>query len=145
MNINHILVVMTEPKSIFLEILLKYFSSKNFKSNTKKISVIGNISLIKKEIKKKKFKIKLNEVLDIKKSKKNFINLIDIKISKKSSYIDFSKYISDCFDKSLSILKKNKNIALLNGPVNKKTFLKKKYLKRISKKILFGSVITIKI
>ena len=128
MNINHILVVMTEPKSIFLEILLKYFSSKNFKSNTKKISVVGNISLIKKEINKKKFKIKLNEVLDIKKSKKNFINLIDIKISKKSSYIDFSKYISDCFDKSLSILKKNKNIALLNGPVNKKTFLKKKYL-----------------
>ena len=128
MNINHILVVMTEPKSIFLEILLKYFSSKNFKSNTKKISVIGNISLIKKEIKKKKIKIKLNEVLDIKKSKKNFINLIDIKISKKSSYIDFSKYISDCFDKSLSIIKKNKNIALLNGPVNKKTFLKKKYL-----------------
>ena len=128
MNINHILVVMTEPKSIFLEILLKYFSSKNFKSNTKKISVIGNISLLKKEIKKKKFKIKLNEVLDIKKSKKNFINLIDIKISKKSRHIDFSKYISDCFDKSLSILKKNKNIALLNGPVNKKTFLKKKYL-----------------
>ena len=128
MNINHILVVMTEPKSIFLEILLKYFSSKNFKSNTKKISVIGNTSLIKKEIKKKKIKIKLNEVLDIKKSKKNFINLIDIKISKKSSYIDFSKYISDCFEKSLSILKKNKNIALLNGPVNKKTFLKKKYL-----------------
>ena len=128
MNINHILVVMTEPKGIFLEILLKYFTSKNFKSNTKKISVIGNIYLIKKEIKKKKYKIKLNEVLDIKKSKKNFINLIDVKISKKSSYIDFSKYISDCFDKSLSILKKNKNIALLNGPVNKKTFLKKKYL-----------------
>ena len=128
MNINHILIVMTEPKSIFLEILFKYFSSKNFKSNTKKISVVGNISLIKKEIKKKKFKIKLNEVLDIKKSKKNFINLIDVKISKKSRYIDFSKYISDCFDKSLSILKKNKNIALLNGPVNKKTFLKKKYL-----------------
>ena len=128
MNINHILIVMTEPKSIFLEILFKYFSSKNFKSNTKKISVVGNISLLKKEIKKKKFKIKLNEVLDIKKSKKNFINLIDIKISKKSKYINFSKYISDCFDKSLSILKKNKNIALLNGPVNKKTFLKKKYL-----------------
>ena len=54
MNINHILVVMTEPKSIFLEILLKYFKSKNFKKNKKKISIIGNISLIKKEIKKKK-------------------------------------------------------------------------------------------
>ena len=54
MNINHILVVMTEPKSIFLEILLKYFSSKSYKRNKKKISLIGNISLIKKEVKKKK-------------------------------------------------------------------------------------------
>ena len=59
MNINHILVVMTEPKSIFLEILLKYFSSKNFKSNTKKISIIGNISLIKEEIKKKILRLNL--------------------------------------------------------------------------------------
>ena len=46
----------------------------------------------------------------------------------KKKNIDISKYISDCFDKSLSILKKNKNVVLLNGPVNKKTFLKKKYL-----------------
>ena len=46
MNINHILIVMTEPKSIFLEILFKYFKSKNFKKNKKKISIIGNISLI---------------------------------------------------------------------------------------------------
>ena len=53
MNINHILVVMTEPKSIFLEILLKYFKSTNFKKNKKKISIIGNISLHKKRNKKK--------------------------------------------------------------------------------------------
>ena len=62
MNINHILVVMTEPKSIFLEILLKYFSSKSYKRNKKKISLIGNISLIKKEVKKKKYRIRFNEI-----------------------------------------------------------------------------------
>ena len=50
-----------------------------------------------------------------------------MKINIKSNF-DFSKYISNCFDRSLSILKKNKNVVLLNGPVNKKTFLKKKYL-----------------
>ncbi len=125
MSINHILVVMAEPKSIFLEILLKYLISTHFKKNKKKISIIGNISLIKKEIKKNKYNIKINEILDIKKSKKNFINLLDIKVTYKSK---ISSYISDCFDKSLSIIRKNKNIALLNGPVNKKTFLKKKYL-----------------
>ena len=125
MNINHILVVITEPRSIFLEILLKYFISSHFKKNKKKISIVGDISLLKKEIKEKHYKIQINEIFDISKSKKNFINIINIKIKNKSK---FSRYISDCFDKSLLILKKNKNIALLNGPVNKKTFLKKKYL-----------------
>jgi 4-hydroxythreonine-4-phosphate dehydrogenase len=131
MNINHILIVMTEPKSIFLEILLKYLISTHFKKNKKKISIIGNISHIKKEIKKNKYNLKINEVLDITKSKKNLINIIDIKIKNKykaSSNFYIPNYISNCFDKSLSILKKNKNVVLLNGPVNKKTFLKKKYL-----------------
>ncbi len=125
MNINHILVVITEPESIFLEILLKYFKSSNFKKNKKKISIIGNVSLIKKEVKKSNYKIQINEILDITKSKKNCINIINIKIKNK---LKISNYISDCFDKSLYILKKNKNVALFNGPVNKKTFLKKKYL-----------------
>ena len=124
MNINHILIVMTEPKSIFLEILFKYFMSNNFKKNKKKITIIGNISLMKKEIKKNNHRIKINEILDITKSKKNYINLIDIKIYKSKT----SNYIADCFEKSLSILKKNKNVSLFNGPVNKRTFLKKKYL-----------------
>ena len=52
MNINHILIVLTEPKSIFLEILFKYFISTYFKRNKKKISILGDITLIKKEIKK---------------------------------------------------------------------------------------------
>ena len=131
MNINHILIVMTEPKSIFLEILFKYFISTHFKKNKKKISIIGNIAHIKKEIKKNRYNIKINEVLEITKSKKNLINLIDIKIANKyqvSSNFQTPNYISNCFDKSLSILKKNKNVVMLNGPVNKKTFLKKKYL-----------------
>ncbi len=125
MNINHILVVMAEPKSIFLEILLKYFVSPHFKKSKKKISIVGNLSLIKKEIKKNNYKIKINEILDITKSKKKFINIINIKINNK---LEISNYISDCFDKSLDIIKKNKNVALLNGPINKKTFLRKKYL-----------------
>ncbi len=124
MSIDHIIIVAAEPKSIFLEILLKYFSSTHFKKNKKKISIIGNISLMKKEIKKNNHKIKINEILDVTKSKKNYINLIDIKIYKSKT----SNYITDCFEKSLSILKKNKNVSMFNGPVNKRTFLKKKYL-----------------
>ena len=125
MNINHILVVIAEPESIFLEILFKYFISTHFKKNKKKITIIGDISLVKKEIKKNKYKVKINEIFDINKSKKNFINILNLKIKNKSK---ISGYISNCFDISLDIVKKHKNIALLNGPVNKKTFLKKKYL-----------------
>tara|TARA_B100002019_G_scaffold31452_1_gene25474 strand:+ start:4363 stop:5307 length:945 start_codon:yes stop_codon:yes gene_type:complete len=125
MSIKNILIVITEPKSVFLEILFKFFISSHFKKNKKKISIVGNISLIKKELKKNKYNIRINEIIDITQSKKNFINLINIKIENKSK---ISSYISDCFDKSLDILKKNKNVVLLNGPVNKKTFLKKKYL-----------------
>ena len=131
MNINHILIVMTEPKSIFLEILFKYFMSNNFKKNKKKITIIGNISLMKKEIKKNKYKLKINEILNITESKKKFINLIDIRITNKykdARYFDISKFIAESFDKYLSILKKNKNVVLFTGPVNKRTFLKKKYL-----------------
>ena len=125
MSIDHIIIVTAEPNSIFLEILFKYFTSTQFKKNKKKITIIGNILLINKEIKKKNYKIKINRVSDITKSKKNLINLIDIKISNKSK---ISNYISDSFNKSLNILQKNKNISLFNGPVNKRTFLKKKYL-----------------
>ena len=125
MSIEHIIIVTAEPKSIFLEILFKYFRSTHFKKNKKKISIIGNKSFIKKEIKKNNYKIKINEILDISNSKNNFINVIDIKIPSKSKT---TNYISDCFNKSLYILKKYKNVSLLNGPVNKRTFLKKKYL-----------------
>ena len=125
MSIDHIIIVTAEPKSIFLEILFKYFRSAHFKKNKKKITIIGNKSHIKNEIKKNDYKIKINEILDISKSKNNFINIINIKIPSKPKT---TNYISDCFDKSLSILKKYKNVSLLNGPVNKRTFLKKKYL-----------------
>jgi len=125
MSIEHIIIVTAEPKSIFLEILFKYFRSAHFKKSKKKISIIGNKSFIKKEIKKNNYKIKINEILDISNSKNNFINVIDIKIPSKSKT---TNYISDCFNKSLYILKKYKNVSLLNGPVNKRTFLKKKYL-----------------
>ena len=49
MNINHILIVNAEPKSIFLEILIKYFKSKNFKKNKKKYLLVGNKKIIQKK------------------------------------------------------------------------------------------------
>ena len=128
MSIDHILIVTTEPKSIFLEILYKYFKSKKFKLSKKKLTIIGSLSLILKEAKLNNFKKKFNLVSNIFESKKNLINVIDINFDKKFFPKNYHRYVSDCFDQSISIVKKNKNVVLFNGPINKNNFLKKKYL-----------------
>ena len=130
MNIENILITTTEPKSIFLEILFKYFKSKKFYENKKKIILIGNLSLIIKQAIKFKFKKKLNLISDVTEAEKKVINVINIKLNNTDKIFsrDFSKYISNSFDRSLAILKKNKKTVLVNGPINKKEYLKKKHL-----------------
>ena len=124
MTINHVLILISEPKSIFLEILFKYFNSSKHRLVNKKITLVGNLNLIQNEAKTLNFKKKFTKVLNLKDAKKNQINVINIELNKKNS----STYISKGFYQSLSILKENKDTILFNGPVNKKTFLKKKYL-----------------
>ena len=70
MNIENILITTAEPKSIFLEILFKYFKSKKFNKNKKKIILIGNLSLISKQAIKFNFKKKFNLISDITEAKK---------------------------------------------------------------------------
>ena len=126
MSINHILIVTSEPNSVFLEILFKYFKF-NKKKLEKKITLIGNLEIIKNEAKKNKFNLEFNKILNLDEAKINKLNLIDIKITsveKKNT----SLYILKSFKKSLSLIKNKKDVALFNGPVEKKTFLKKKYL-----------------
>tara|TARA_B100000575_G_scaffold291659_1_gene298117 strand:+ start:6274 stop:7224 length:951 start_codon:yes stop_codon:yes gene_type:complete len=128
MSIDHVLIVTTDPKSIFLEILFKYFKSKKNILSKKKVTLVGNLNIITKEARKYNYKKKINEVSNISESKINLINIIDIKINKKNKSKNYNAYISNSFNKSIAIIKNNKNIALINGPINKKNFLKKKYL-----------------
>ncbi len=128
MSINHIIIVTTEPKSIFLEILFKYFKSKKNILQRKKITLIGNLPHIIKEARKNNYKKKFNQVYDISESKKKIINIINIKANNILRLKDCNSYISNSFQKSISILKNNKNVAMLNGPINKKSFLKRKFL-----------------
>ena len=131
MNTKYILIIMGEPYGTFSEIVGKYFAkSKRFK---KKIILIGDLSLLSKQFKKLNFVFKINQIDNINKAKKNTINMINIKFNHKKIYADISsksnKYIKDSFDIALKILKNNKNnCILINGPISKKTFLKKKYL-----------------
>ena len=131
MNIKYILIVMGEPYSTFSEIIGKYFSKYNLKR--KIIILIGNISLLEKQLNKLNYKFNLYEIKNVDEAKRNKINIININfkfnnifsgISKKSS-----KYIENSFKKSLEIIRLKKNrCVLINGPISKKSFLQKKYL-----------------
>ena len=131
MNIEYILIVMGEPYSTFSEIIGKYFSK--YKLKRKIIILIGNISLLEKQLNKLNYKFNLYEIKNVDEAKRNKINIININfkfnnifsgISKKSS-----KYIENSFKKSLEIIRLKKNrCVLINGPISKKSFLQKKYL-----------------
>ena len=131
MHIKFIIIVHGEPFSTFSEILGKYFSKiKRFK---KKIIIIGNIELIRKQLKKLNYFLLLNEITDLNNAKQNVINIININFSFNNVFSKISPksnlYIKNCFAKSLEIMRfYKKECILINGPVSKKTFLKKKYL-----------------
>ena len=142
MKINKILIILGEPQSTFSEILFKYFSSKEFSKNKKKIILIGSISLLRKQMKKLKFNLNLKIINNVKDAKINELNILNINYNNQKIFSKITsnskKYISECFKIGLNLIKKNNKIALINGPVSKKHFLNKKYLgvtEYISKKI----------
>ena len=131
MNTKYILIVLGEPFSIFSELIGKYFSKK-IKSN-KIIILIGNKKLFDEQLKKLKYKIKLNQINNIKDAQKNIINIFDIHFNYNKVFAKIStrskEYIQNSFSKALDILKENKKkCILINGPVSKQAFLQKKYL-----------------
>ena len=132
MKQNKILIILGEPQSTFSEILFKYFNSKAFLKNKKKIILIGSVDLLLKQMKKLKFKLILNLINNLEESKINKINILNVNYNNKkifSKITSLSKnYISNCFKIGLKLVKDDKNIVLINGPVSKKNFLQKRYL-----------------
>ena len=86
--------------------------------------------LFQKQMKKLKYKLNLKKINNLDEAKINKINILNVKYSNQNifSKISFNsnKYISNCFKIGLELVKKYKNIALINGPISKKHFLKKK-------------------
>ena len=133
MSFDPILIVGGEPNSIFSEILFKALNKIKIK---KPIVLIASNKLIKLQQKKLKYK-KNVKLLDHKKLNQykldnKSINLIDIKYNQKKPFEKISKksnkYIKECFKMAFEIIKKEKIIRFINGPISKKYFLNKKYL-----------------
>tara|TARA_B100001057_G_C22839747_1_gene946591 strand:+ start:449 stop:1399 length:951 start_codon:yes stop_codon:yes gene_type:complete len=127
-KIKPILIVAGEPDSIFFEIFFKSI----------KIRIKSPIILIccKKELSKqlKQFKCnkKIREINYLKLNKNYLdnkkINLINVTLENVNNQRSKSLYIEKCFDIALYLIKKKFTKKLINGPIEKKTFLKKKFL-----------------
>jgi len=130
-NYKPIIIVAGEPNSVFFELFFKVIKKK-IKSP---IILIASKKIIIKQAKilKKKISFNITNESEIIKKKNDLkkINLIDIdfkqvygfdKITSKSNH-----YIASCFDVAMRLLKSNVSNKFINGPISKKTFLKKKY------------------
>ena len=130
MSYKPILIVDGQPKSIFLEIFFKSIKKIEIKSP---IILIASLKLVSLEMKKQKIKKKI-KILDylninIKNLNNLHINLIDVSIKSKNKISNQSNnYIKKNFRVAFDLIKKHKINKFINGPINKKKFLNKKYL-----------------
>ena len=127
-----IIIVAGEPNSIFIEIFFKALKKK-IKSP---IILVASYKLLKLQMKKLKYKKKIL-ILDYKKLQNynldnRSINLININYNVTRAFdkisVKSNKYIEKSFKIGLDIIKTGISNKFINGPVSKKSFLKKKYL-----------------
>ncbi len=132
MNYKPILIVAGEPNSIFFEIFFKAIKKK-IKSP---LVLIASQELLLSQMQKLKFNKKI-KILDVKKIKdyslnNKVINLIDVKYDQEKPFEKISKksnvYINKSFSIGVELIKKGFTNKFINGPISKKTFLKKKKL-----------------
>ena len=132
MKYKPIIIVAGEPNSIFLEIFFKTFKLKKFKSP---LILIASKEIVMLQMKALNFKFKIN-LLDyngksLSKLNKNKINLLNVDFHQMSPFTEISfkskKYIENSFDIALNLIKLNITKKLINGPISKKYFLKKKF------------------
>ncbi len=133
MKIKPIILVAGEPKSIFFEIFFKAIKKNKYRSPL--ILICCKKKLVK-EMKKNLFKKKL-KILNLNNLKNAYIdnktiNLIDVQLQNSSfPRLDrkFKKeYIKNSFDIAFKLIRNGFTYKLINGPINKSSFLDKKYL-----------------
>ena len=133
MKNKNIILVSGEPDGIFLEIFFKAIKFNKFKSP---LILICCIKKLRRELKKFKFKKKIKllnlETLNNEKIDNEQINLINVEIKKSSNHklnLKFkNEFIEKSFKLALKLIKSGYTYKLVNGPINKKTFLNKKFL-----------------
>ena len=122
------IIVAGETKSIFFEIFFKVLKKKKVKNP---LILIASKKILQQQMGRFNFrkKIKLLDCKNLKNTKLNnkSINLIDVIIN--NSRKDYKNYyIKESFDIAFKLIKSRYSTKFINGPINKKNFLKRKFL-----------------
>jgi len=128
-----IAIIAGEPNSISSEIIFKsWLLIKKF--THKPVFIIGNIRLLNLQKKKMNFNIHIKKINKDFKNKDLYgskLPVYDVKYNQKKIFQKISsnsnKYIFECFNIALKLVKNKKIQGFINCPIHKETLLKKKY------------------
>ncbi len=128
-----ILIVAGEPHGIFFEIFFKSIKNKVYQSPIILICCKKNFITQKKKFNfSKKVRLLDHKKLNQFKIDNNKINLINVELknsnNKKLKVKLKSNYIKRCFNLAFLLIKSGYTNKLINGPINKKSFLNRKFL-----------------
>lgn len=128
-----IAIIAGEPNSISSEIIFKSWNSKN-KYKHKPFFIIGNFQLLKLQMKRLKYNIKIkkiDKIFNIKNLLKNELHVYDVKYNQKKPFKNISsrsnKYVMKCFDIASKLANEKKIIGFINCPVAKEFLFKNKH------------------
>ena len=96
--------------------------------------IIGNFTLLNKQLKFFKYNLKLKLIdknFNLKKLNKKEIPIINVKYNQKYIFQKISKktnnFIFNCFSEALNLVKEKKIIGFINGPISKETLFKSRF------------------
>ena len=128
-----IAIIAGEPNSISSEIIFKSWKSKNTYKH-KPFFIIGSLKLLKLQMKKLKYNIKIKKIdknFKIKDFKNNELPIYNINYSQKKVFENISiksnKYIFQCFNLASELANKKKILGVINCPISKEFLFKRKH------------------
>ena len=127
---NKIILISGDPNSINSEIIYKAWK-KLSKSLRRRIYIISNFELLKKQFSNLKYSIKLNKIYNINEATKhNELNVISLKLKFKRPFSvpkkEASKFVINSLNYAHSLAIKDKKINIINCPINKNLLKKNK-------------------
>tara|TARA_B100000315_G_scaffold259621_1_gene316375 strand:- start:803 stop:1774 length:972 start_codon:yes stop_codon:yes gene_type:complete len=128
-----IAIIAGEPNSISSEIIFKSWKLRK-KHTYKPLIVIGSFHLLNLQRKKLKYRIKLRKVRDsflVSKHNRHELMVYDVKYMQRLPFQKISnrsnKYIFNCFDIAINLLKNKRILGFINCPIAKEFLFKNKH------------------